>query len=83
MSFYQNRVLPFIIHISMSNRWLVEYRRRTISNARGRVLEIGIGSGLNLSLYGREVSSILGIDPGPEMLSMMNKPHHAHATHHS
>jgi SAM-dependent methyltransferase len=68
MSFYHDRILPFIIHVSMSNRRLVEYRRRTISKARGRVLEIGLGSGLNLPLYGREVSSIHGIDPSTGLL---------------
>jgi SAM-dependent methyltransferase len=80
MSLYQDRILPFIIHISMSNRWLVEYRRRTISNARGRVLEIGIGSGLNLPLYGREVSSILGIDPSTGLLKRASRQNASQST---
>ncbi len=63
MGLYQDYALPILTHLAMSNRYLVEYRRRTIANARGRVLEIGIGSGLNLGLYGGEVASVHGIDP--------------------
>jgi ubiquinone/menaquinone biosynthesis C-methylase UbiE len=68
MSLYHERVLPFLTHVAMSNRQLVDYRRRTVSRARGRVLEIGIGSGLNLALYGREVSAVYGIDPSAGLL---------------
>jgi ubiquinone/menaquinone biosynthesis C-methylase UbiE len=46
---------------------LLEYRRRIVSQAGGRVLEIGIGSGLNLPLYGRE-AVVYGIDPSPGLL---------------
>jgi hypothetical protein len=52
----------------MSNRWLIEYRRQMVSQARGRVLEIGIGSGLNLPFYGRQVASVFGIDPSAALL---------------
>jgi SAM-dependent methyltransferase len=68
MGFYQDRVLPLVIHLAMSNRDLMQYRRRTVAMARGRVLEIGIGSGINLPLYGNEVSSVCGIDPSPRLL---------------
>ena len=52
----------------MSNHRLVEYRRRMVPQARGRVLEIGIGSGLNLPFYGGQVASIHGIDPSAALL---------------
>jgi hypothetical protein len=52
----------------MSNRWLIEYRRQMVSQARGRVLKIGIGSGLNLPFYGRQVASVFGIDPSAALL---------------
>jgi ubiquinone/menaquinone biosynthesis C-methylase UbiE len=73
MGLYQDCVLPFLIHLSMSNRQLADYRRRTVAAAHGRVLEIGIGSGLNLSLYGREVSAIYGIDPSAKLLERAAK----------
>jgi Methyltransferase domain len=69
MGLYQDRVLPFLTHVAMSNRQLIEYRTRVVSAARGRVLEVGIGSGLNMPYYGNEVSSIYGIDPSTGLLS--------------
>jgi ubiquinone/menaquinone biosynthesis C-methylase UbiE len=68
MSFYHDHVLPCLTHLAMSNRWLIEYRRRVLSQASGRVLEIGIGSGLNLPFYGSEASSVYGIDPSDPLL---------------
>jgi len=68
MCFYQEHILPPLIHLSMSNRWLRDYRRRTIAAAQGRVLEVGIGSGINLPLYGRDVSSVCGIEPSAGLL---------------
>jgi hypothetical protein len=43
MALYRDHVLPCLTHLTMSNRRLIEYRRRVVSQARGRVLEIGIG----------------------------------------
>ncbi len=68
MSFYHERIVPVLIHLAMSNRWLLDYRRRTISAAQGRVLEVGIGSGINLPLYGRSVSGVCGIEPSASLL---------------
>ena len=66
MGLYRDCVLPLLIHGAMSNRALVDYRRRTISRAQGRVLEVGIGSGINLPLYGREVSGCADLALLPE-----------------
>src|SRR6266446_10788567 len=68
MAFYRDHILPCFTHLAMSNRRLVEYRRRRVAQARGRVLEIGIGSGLNLPFYGGQVASIQGIDPSAALL---------------
>src|SRR5262249_42170360 len=68
MALYRDHVLPCFTHLAMSNRGLIEYRRRMVSQARGRVLEIGIGSGLNLPFYGRQVASVDGIDPSGVLL---------------
>jgi SAM-dependent methyltransferase len=71
MAFYHDHILPCLTHLAMSNRRLAGYRRRVVSQARGRVLEIGIGSGLNLPLYaqdGGEVESVYGIDLSPGLL---------------
>ena len=70
MSLYNNHILPHVINLAMRNRELRPYRERVISQAHGRVLEIGIGSGLNLALYGPNVDTILGLDPAPRLLEM-------------
>ena len=45
MSFYQDHILPRLIHLAMSQANLAAYRNRVVPAAEGRVLEIGIGSG--------------------------------------
>ena len=44
MSFYEDRILPHFIQLSVPQGTLAAYRRRLVSAAEGRVLEIGIGS---------------------------------------
>lgn len=70
MGLYQKHVLPFLIHLSMRQRNLAPYRARVVPAAEGRVLEIGIGSGLNLPYYGATVEQVIGLDPSPKLLAM-------------
>jgi ubiquinone/menaquinone biosynthesis C-methylase UbiE len=70
VSFYREKILPYLVHKSMRQETLAPYRHRVISAATGRVLELGIGSGLNLSHYGDAAEHVLGIDPSPKLLSM-------------
>jgi ubiquinone/menaquinone biosynthesis C-methylase UbiE len=65
--FYGRRVLPRIIDLVMRNRLATEKRRRLVPLARGRVLEVGIGSGLNLPHYGDAVRRVVGVDPSIEL----------------
>jgi ubiquinone/menaquinone biosynthesis C-methylase UbiE len=57
----------------MSNGDLLPYRRRVLSAAEGRVLEVGIGSGLNLPLYPAAVREVIGLDPSPKLLEMARR----------
>ena len=70
MSFYQRHVLPRLLHMAMRQEALLPFRRRVVSAAEGRVLEVGIGSGLNLPLYGPAVRTVIGLDPSEELLRM-------------
>lgn len=73
MGFYQDRILPHPVDLSMRQRNLVPYRTRVVSRAEGRVLEIGIGSGLNLPYYSARAERVIGLDPSPKLLQMARK----------
>lgn len=64
---YEKYILPRLIDAACSQPPMTELRRRYVSQARGKVLEIGIGSGLNLKHYGDGVDSITGVDPAAEL----------------
>lgn len=53
---------------------LREMRREVLSGARGRVLEIGAGTGLNLELYPREgLDSLVVTEPDPHMFKQLRE----------
>ena len=69
MSFYDERILPHLVHMSMRQATFEPYRRRVVSAASGRVLEIGVGSGLNLPLY-EAATHVIGLEPSAQLLAM-------------
>lgn len=68
LGLWQRHVLPRLIDRVMRDGRFEDLRRRIAAGAHGRVLEIGIGSGLNLPFYGRRVEHLTGIDPSVELL---------------
>ena len=68
MGFYENRVLPRIIDMGCGGPPVMKQRQKVVPNAYGRVLEVGMGSGLNLGLYDREqVEFVWGLEPSEGM----------------
>ena len=70
MSFYRHHIVPRLTHLAMRQKQLGPFRQRVIGAAEGRVLEIGVGSGLNFPLYGGSVASVIGLEPSPELMRM-------------
>jgi len=70
MNFYKEQIVPLLINMAMRQRNLAAYRTRVVPAAEDRVIEIGIGSGLNLPFYSHNVEHIIGLDPSPKFLLM-------------
>ncbi len=68
MSFYENHVLPHLLHLLCSAEAVQQQREKVVPLAEGRVLEIGMGSGLNLPFYNRDkVEFVWGLEPSEGM----------------
>jgi SAM-dependent methyltransferase len=71
MGVYDTLVLPRLVDWACGLGAITEQRERIVPRARGRVLELGIGSGRNLPLYDPDkVELVWGVDPSPELYRM-------------
>lgn len=69
MGFYSRHILPTVISCGCSLPSIAEQRRWLVPRAEGVVLELGLGSGLNLGFYDRsKVTRVYGLEPEPLML---------------
>jgi ubiquinone/menaquinone biosynthesis C-methylase UbiE len=68
MRLYQDWVVSTLTDLSMRNKRLRPYRERVAGAAEGRVLDVGIGSGLNIPLYG-QAREVFGLDPSSRLLA--------------
>ena len=71
MSLYEKYVLPKFLNCACGSKPVARQREKVVPLAEGRVLEIGIGSGLNLPFYDKtKVDEIWGLDPSEELSGM-------------
>jgi ubiquinone/menaquinone biosynthesis C-methylase UbiE len=74
MGLYDKYVLPKIVHLTCSSKPTMRQRTKVVPLALGRVLEVGVGSGLNFSHYDAgKVTKLWGLDPSPEMRRLAEK----------
>ena len=67
MSLYEKHILPRFINCACSAKPMMKQREKVVPRARGTVLEIGIGTGLNLPYYdSAKVQKVIGLDPSEE-----------------
>jgi ubiquinone/menaquinone biosynthesis C-methylase UbiE len=76
MGLYAKWLLPRLTHVAMGMKEFGPYRARALAAARGRVLELGIGSGRNLPFYGPDVRSLTGVDPSVGLTDMARRAAH-------
>jgi len=67
MGIYGHYILPRLIDLVMRKESDTAERARLVPLARGRVLEVGFGSGLNLAFYSSSVEKVYGLDPSREL----------------
>lgn len=65
MSFYRRHILPRLVDRTCGVRLIDPLRRRVCSGLHGEVVEVGFGTGLNVSHYPTAVSRVSGVEPEP------------------
>lgn len=74
MGLYEKYLLPKLVDLTCRAKPTMRQREKVVPLARGRVLEIGIGSGLNLSYYDpARVTKIWGLEPSPQLRDMTER----------
>ncbi len=74
MSFYNKHILPRVVDCGCGGRAFEGQRKRIIPKAHGVVLDLGIGTGLNIPLYDESrVTKVIGLDPCQSSLNMARK----------
>lgn len=67
MGFYERHIVPHIINCACGTKPIRYQRKKVVPMAEGTVLEIGIGTGLNLPYYdASKVTRVIGLDPSEE-----------------
>ena len=68
MSFYEEHILPHVINCACGMKTVAKQREKIVPQARGQVLEVGMGSGLNLPFYHTDaVDFVWGLEPSSGM----------------
>jgi len=73
-SLYDRIVLPWLLNCACGSPVIAKQRAKVLPEASGRVLELGMGSGLNLPFYDRaKVDALEGLEPSDELRKMAER----------
>ena len=74
MGFYDKYILPKFLNCACGTKPINYQRDKLVPYAKGVVLDIGIGSGLNIPFYNKSnINHLYGLDPSPELLEIAKK----------
>ncbi len=73
MSWYSEVIFPRLCDLLLDRPWLARYRREQLAAVGGEVLEIGIGTGLNLAHYPPGVRRVTSVDPSAGMNRLLRR----------
>ena len=74
MGFYEQHILPRFINCACGTKPIMKQREKVVPRASGTVLEIGIGTGLNLPYYdATRVERLIGLDPSEKSWELAGK----------
>jgi SAM-dependent methyltransferase len=63
VAIWREHVVPRLTDVMLGTNEVRGHRQRVLSGLRGAVVEVGFGSGLNVSLYPAEVETVYAVDP--------------------
>jgi ubiquinone/menaquinone biosynthesis C-methylase UbiE len=73
-NWYEHHILPTALDLACGMNAISRMRQRVVPHAHGRVLEVGIGSGLNMRHYDKtRVTHITGLDPALQLQPLAQK----------
>ena len=71
---YDKYILPHVLNCTCGQKPFVKQRQKLVPMAKGKVLEVGIGSGLNMPYFDTsKIISVVGIDPSEELIQLAEK----------
>ncbi len=71
MNLYDKYILPKFLNCACGSKPINYQRQKVVPLAKGKVLDIGIGSGLNIPFYNSDkIDKVIGIDPSHELIDL-------------
>ena len=71
MNLYNKYILPKFLNCACGSKPINYQRQKVVPLAKGNVLDIGIGSGLNIPFYNSDkIDQVIGIDPSHELIDL-------------